>query len=63
MAVKRPEIYLGYGDGDFFTDSQELLSKVLPEGHTTIVDGWHTYSTLRKLWAQYMIKMETRFRQ
>jgi len=61
--TKKPEIYLGYGDDDFFTESQELLSGVLPEDHTTVVDGWHTYSTLRRLWARYMIDMADRFKE
>lgn len=60
---KKPEIYLGYGKSDFFTASQELFSGVIPQGHTTIVDGWHTYSTLRQLWKDYMSKMNARFRQ
>jgi hypothetical protein len=51
QTVKETEIYLGYGDIDFFTQGQKLLSEILPSGHTTVVSGGHTYRTLRKLWS------------
>lgn len=47
---KHPPIYLGYGDWDFFIKPQELLGTILKQDHIVIVDGWHTYATLRKLW-------------
>lgn len=52
-----PPIYLGYGDHDFFLDEQRLLAKILPRGRSTEVDGWHTYATLRRLWAHYLTEM------
>lgn len=56
--VKETEIYLGYGDNDIFTQGQKILSDVLPESHTTVVSGGHTYRTLRVLWSAKMSGME-----
>ncbi len=61
-ATKTPAIYLGYGDDDFFTEGQQLLAGILPKGHTVIVDGGHTYSTLKKLWSAYLDKLDPQLR-
>jgi pimeloyl-ACP methyl ester carboxylesterase len=52
-----PPIYLGYGNSDFFSDSQSLLADALPEEHTIIVSGGHTYGTMRRLWNEYLERL------
>lgn len=59
--VEQTEIYLGYGDRDLFTRGQKILATALPEDHTTVVDGGHTYDTLRRLWSHYMGNLDEQF--
>lgn len=58
-----PPIYLGYGDSDFFSKSQGLLAEALPEGHTVVTSGGHTYGTMRRLWNEYLEKLEPELRR
>lgn len=58
-----PPIYLGYGASDFFANSQDLLAGALPEGRTTIIEGGHTYGTLRRLWGTLLDKLEPELRR
>ena len=58
-----PPIYLGYGTSDLFARSHALLAGALPEGRTLTVKGGHTYATLRRLWPEYLDKLEPELRR
>lgn len=57
-----PPIYLGYGTNDIFSNAHELLAGVLPDGHTVTTPGGHTYGTMRRLWNEYLEKLEPQLR-
>lgn len=58
-----PPIYLGYGTSDLFSHSQDLLAGALPEGRTLTTPGGHTYGTMRRLWREYLEKLEPELRK
>ena len=52
--ARRPPIHLGYGRGDRFADSQDLLAAALPAGSVDVIDGSHDWPTWRTLWERFL---------
>ena len=57
------ELWLGYGRGDRFANSQELLARVLPADSVACIDGAHDWPTWQKLWGAFLDHWPTRDRQ
>lgn len=50
LTVGRPPVHLGYGLGDRFADSHDLLRDLLPAAHVVTAPGGHDWRTWRALW-------------
>lgn len=50
----KPKVYLGYGLGDRFSYSQELLASFMPPTQVIAIDGGHDWTTWTKLWKMFL---------
>jgi pimeloyl-ACP methyl ester carboxylesterase len=61
--ARNAPIYLGYGASDLFSNAQSLMASAIPAERTTVIEGGHTYATLRRLWREYLDKYEPDLRR
>jgi pimeloyl-ACP methyl ester carboxylesterase len=47
-------VYLGYGDGDRFLRSDQMLAKALPAGRVFTTPGHHGWITWKRLWKKFV---------
>lgn len=57
-AKSRSKIYLGYGRGDSYAESHQLLREYLPYTHVMVVDGDHRWATWQQLWPSLLAKTQ-----
>lgn len=63
LPARNAPIYLGYGASDIFSNAQSLMASAIPDERTTVIDGGHTYATLRRLWRDFLDKHEPELRR
>ncbi len=54
------DVWLGYGRGDRFADSQALLARTLPTAAVDCIDGAHDWATWRTLWGHFLDRWPAR---
>lgn len=52
----RSRIYLGYGRGDTYAESHQLLSSYLSNTQVMVIDGDHRWATWQRLWPRLLTK-------
>lgn len=52
--VKRPPLYLAYGEEDRYARADRLLADVLPENRVFTVPGGHQWETWQRLWTKVL---------
>lgn len=54
QAQLSPKIYLGYGNADYFTYSNDLLAAHLPKNRVFVESGGHHWSVWKKIWEKFL---------
>ena len=49
-----PPLYLGFGEGDRFSEAHELLAAMLPADSVDVIDGGHEWSAWARLWENFL---------
>jgi pimeloyl-ACP methyl ester carboxylesterase len=52
--IERPELYLGFGDGDHMHGMHQLLASAMPEAHVYAGPGGHDWPVWRRAWASFL---------
>jgi pimeloyl-ACP methyl ester carboxylesterase len=47
-------LYLGFGQGDRFSEAHELLAAALPADSVDVIDGGHEWSAWARLWENFL---------
>ncbi len=52
--IERPELYLGFGEGDHMRDTHHLLASAMPPAHVFAGPGGHDWPVWRRAWATFL---------